>query len=184
MSTRAGRDIRGRGLPVGCPEPPEPSEMSREELDERKEAIERLKELSERAEKGDQKAVPELRKVLRQHPDLVFRFVDLAGSVEDKLLDYMIREDDLATKEFMRQELRAMREEIAGGEPSSLERLLAERVVMSYLEVQHFDALYAQNMRELTIYQHEFHQKRLDKAHRRHLSAIKTARAGPQALEG
>jgi hypothetical protein len=84
----------------------------------------------------------------------------------------------------MRQELRAMREEVAGEEPSPLERLLAERVAMTYLEVQHFDALYAQNMRELTIPQHEFHQKRLDKAHRRHLSAIKTLAQVRKLLKG
>jgi hypothetical protein len=158
--------------------------MSKEEKDERREAITRLRDLSERAEKGEQKAVPELRKVLRQHPDLIFRFINLAGIVEDKLLDHMIKEDDLASREFMRQELRAMREEVAGEEPSPLERLLAERVAMTYLEVQHFDALYAQNMRELTIPQHEFHQKRLDKAHRRHLSAIKTLAQVRKLLKG
>lgn len=158
--------------------------MTKEEKEERKGAIERLRDLTKRAEDGEREAVPELRKVLRECPDLAFRFVDIAGNVEDALLDHMTKEDDLASKEFIRQELRAMREEITGDEPSPLERLLAERVAMTYLEVQHFDGLYAKNMRELTIYQHEFHQKRLDKAHRKHLSAIKTLAQVRKLLKG
>jgi hypothetical protein len=66
-----------------------------------------------------------------------------------------------------------MREEIAGKNSSSLERLLSERVVVTWLEVQFFEALYAQNMRNLTIPQAEHHQKRLDRAHKRYLSAIR-----------
>lgn len=54
----------------------------------------------------------------------------------------------------------------------------------TYLEVQHFDGLYAQNMRQLTLRQDEFHQKRLDKAHRRHLSAIKMPAQVRKLLKG
>jgi hypothetical protein len=67
-----------------------------------------------------------------------------------------------------------MREEVAGSSPSSLERLLAERVVASWLQVQLFEGLYIENMENATIKQADYYQKRLDRAHRRHLSAIKT----------
>jgi hypothetical protein len=158
--------------------------MGKEELEERKATMKRLKELSEKAEAGDAEAVPEIRQILTHSPDLIFKFVNLAGQTEEKLLDHLTDEGDLASREFMHQELSAMRAEIAGEEPSPLERLLAERVVVTWLEVQHFQGLYSHNMRQLTIYQHEFHQKRLDKAHRRHLSAIKTLAQVRKLLKG
>jgi hypothetical protein len=71
----------------------------------------------------------------------------------------------------MTDALEAVREQIAGKNSSALELLLSERVV-TWLDVQFFEALYAQNMRKLTIPQAEHHQKRLDRVHRRHLSAI------------
>jgi hypothetical protein len=67
-----------------------------------------------------------------------------------------------------------MRIEVAGENPSPLERLLAERVVATWLQVQLFDAFYALGMKGGTIIQDEFRQKRLDRAHRRHLSAVRT----------
>jgi hypothetical protein len=85
----------------------------------------------------------------------------------------MTKEGDLAAKELIRCQLEALREQIAGKNSSALERLLSERVVLTWLEVQLFEALYAQNMRTLTIPQAEHYQKRLDRAHRRHLSAIR-----------
>lgn len=59
-------------------------------------------------------------------------------------------------------------------DPSPLERLLAERVVATWLEVQLFSGLYGANLGKLTLSQGDYHQKRLDRAHRRHLSAIRT----------
>jgi hypothetical protein len=67
-----------------------------------------------------------------------------------------------------------MRIEVAGDNPSPLERLLAERVVATWLQVQLFDAFYAFGLKSGTISQDEHRQKRLDRAHRRHLSAIRT----------
>jgi hypothetical protein len=71
-----------------------------------------------------------------------------------------------------------------GQNPSPLERLLSERVVVTWLEVQFFEALYAQNMPNLTIPQAEHYQKRLDRAHRRHLSAIRALAQIRKLLKG
>ena len=57
-----------------------------------------------------------------------------------------------------------------GLEPGSpLERLLAERVVATWLEVQLFSGLYGAKLGKLTLGQGDYHQKRLDRVHRRHL---------------
>jgi hypothetical protein len=93
---------------------------------------------------------------------------------EWSLIEKITKEKDLASKEMMSFQLESMREEVAGSSPSPLERLLAERVVACWLQVQLFEGLYVQNIGNLTLKQADYYQKRLDRAHRRHLSAIKT----------
>src|SRR3712207_1392138 len=144
------------------------------ELEEEPEkTVEKLHDLLRLAEKGQEDAVPEIRQILNEHPDLALRFVDVAHIAEDALIEVMTKEGDLAAKELIRCQLEAMKEEVAGKNSSALERLLSERVVVTWLEVQCFEALYANNMRKLTIAQAEYHQKRLDRAHGRHLWAIR-----------
>jgi hypothetical protein len=71
--------------------------------------------------------------------------------------------------------IRPKKQKVAGESPSPLERLLAERVVATWLQVQLFEGLYALGIKSGgTLSQDEHRQKRLDKAHRRHLSAIRT----------
>jgi hypothetical protein len=148
-------------------------------------AVEKLRDLLGKAHKGEEDAVPKIRQILSEHPDLARQFADVARIAEDALIEVMTKEQDLAAKELIRCQLEAMREEIAGKTPSSpLERLLSERVVVTWLEVQYFEALYAQNMRNLNIPQAEHHQKRLDRAHRRHLSAIRALAQIRKLLKG
>jgi hypothetical protein len=67
-----------------------------------------------------------------------------------------------------------MRTEIAGEDPSPLEKLLTERVVATWIEVQVFDSFCAANLRKAHTRQADYLQRHLDRAHRRHLSAIRT----------
>jgi len=55
-----------------------------------------------------------------------------------------------------------------------LERLLSKRIAVCWLQLQYYEAIYAQNLSKFTITQSEYHQRRIDKAHRRYLSAIRT----------
>ena len=90
------------------------------------------------------------------------------------MIDEFTREESLASKEFLKHQLESMRIEVAGENPSPLERLLAERVVATWLQVQLFEGIYATGMKSGTLKQDDHRQKRLDRAHRRHLSAIRT----------
>jgi len=57
----------------------------------------------------------------------------------------------------------------------SPKRLLAERIVLTWLQIQLFEGVYANSVfKSLTIAQDNYHQKRLDQTYRRHLSAIRT----------
>jgi hypothetical protein len=161
--------------PVGCPPDPDLSAMPIEELDTRRDTVRRLRDLFKKAEKGNTKAVPEIREVLEGSPDLAWRFMDFATLAERHFIERMTKDKDLASRETMEFQLAAMREEIAGENPSPLERLLAERVVLTWLQIQLFEGLYASNMfKSMTIAQGNYHQKRLDLTYRRHLSAIRT----------
>jgi hypothetical protein len=157
--------------PAGASPAPGVATMSKGEPEEPGKAVEKLRDLLGKAHQNQEAAVPKIRQILSEHPDLARQFVDVAQVAEDALINMMTKEGDLAAKELIRCQLEAMREQIAGKNSSALELLLSERVV-TWLDVQFFEALYAQNMRKLTIPQAEHHQKRLDRAHRRHLSAI------------
>src|SRR5437899_2186525 len=63
--------------------------------------------------------------------------------------------------------------ELAGPNPTPLERLLAERATNCWLQVYRYELAFEQ-ARDLTIRQAEFHQRKIDGAHRRYLSALKT----------
>jgi hypothetical protein len=171
--------------PVGDSPAPDMSTIGKGELKEESgRTVEKLRGLLRLAEKGEEDAVPEIRQILSEQPDLAWQFVDVAHIAEDALIEGMTKEGDLAAKELIRCQLEAVREEIAGKNSSPLERLLSERVVLTWLEVQLFEALYAQNMPKLTIPQAEHHQKRLDRAHRRHLSAIRALAQIRKLLKG
>jgi hypothetical protein len=163
---------------------PHLSNTDKNEMEVSGKTIEKLQDLLRLAEKGEENAVPEIRQILNEHPNLAWDFVDLAKVAEDALIEDMTREQDLATRELMRCQLEAMKAEIAGNEHSPLERLLSERVVVTWLEVQFFEALYVRNMRNLSITQAEHHQRRLDRAHRRHLSAIRALAQIRKLLKG
>jgi hypothetical protein len=163
---------------------PELVRTSKEEIEASEKTVEKLHDLLRLAQQGEEDAVPEIRQILNEHPDLALRFVNVAQIAEDALIEEMTREGDLAAKELIRCQLEAMREQIAGNNSPPLERPLSERVVVTWLEVQLFEALYAQSMSKLTIAQAEHHQKRLDRAHRRHLSAIRALAQIRKLLKG
>jgi hypothetical protein len=131
----------------------------------------KLMTLIDRAQDGDEEALPVLRKVLDEAPK-VARIIDLARNVERIIIEKMSG-DDVFTQEAIPRNLKAMKRKIAGENPSPLERLLAERITVCWLELQYFQAIYAQNLHNLSITQSDYHQRRLDKAHRRYLSSIK-----------
>jgi hypothetical protein len=160
--------------PVGCPPNPDLSAMTNEELETRRDMVGRLRELVKKAEKGNKEAVPEIRRILEESPEFAWRYMTLAKLPERLFINKMSKDKDLAAKELMEHQLAAMREEIAGANPSPLERLLAERVVATWLQLQLFEGIYASSVFEnMTIAQGNYYQKRLDSTYRRYFSAIR-----------
>jgi hypothetical protein len=80
---------------------------------------------------------------------------------------------DLAFREAVLRKLELLREELAGPNPTPVERLLVERAVTCWLQVQ-FAELRVAQATNMTIAQGDYHQRLIDRAHRRYLSALKT----------
>jgi hypothetical protein len=134
--------------------------------------LEGLQQLVRRAENGDQTVLPELRQVLEQHPELWQRYGDLARQAQAAWLQ-LIAGPNLLLREAVERKAEELGAELAGHEPSPLERLLVERIVACWVQTQYADAAYAQ-FQGPSPAQHTAALKRQAGAQHRYLYAIRT----------
>ncbi|MCE5239797.1 hypothetical protein LLH23_15120 [bacterium] len=126
--------------------------------------------LAKRAAQGDESAMPAIREAMRGLWDQV-------GDVAKQTLRTVLEKyygQDLVFREGVERRLKSMTAELAGADPSPLELLLADRIAVCWLHMQYAEAIYAQNLKDLNVHWAEHYQRRIDRAHRRFLSAIKT----------
>jgi hypothetical protein len=130
-----------------------------------------LQKFLKRAQSGDTSTLPVLRRML-ENPAVVDGLGgDLARQAELSLIDAAAG-DNLAFKDAISRKLALLRAELSGPIPAPLERLLVERVVACWLQVQDADVRYAQ-AKNLSLEWGKYYQQRMDRAHKRYLSAIK-----------
>jgi hypothetical protein len=134
-----------------------------------------------RAGKGDQSAMPGLREMFRADPASMTRISggDLARQVQASAIKRLAGKN-LAFEHGLGEKLEALRSELAGPEAPAVERLLAERVALCYLDVHDWELRHNQAMagpEPLTYQRAEHYQKMRDRAHRRYLQALKTLAA-------
>jgi len=98
-----------------------------------------------------------------------------------KLIDWAAGKDGNAkTKASLKEELCDLAAELAGLTPSPAERLLAETAATSWFAFRLHEAQYASSVKSedgITLAQSEHAQRRIDRAHRRFLSTLKTLAA-------
>lgn len=136
-------------------------------------ATKKLRELSDRVNSGDRPALQELRTALDKHPWMSSVMGgNLAYQAETSLIKAMFG-DQTAAKEALQRELEKKRAELSGENPTPLERLLIERVVSCWLQVQHADLVVAQ-LKNASHATGDYHQRRQDRANRRFLAAVKS----------
>jgi hypothetical protein len=136
------------------------------------ETLERLQSLVKRAEQGDESALPTLRAALDANPWIWERYGDLAQQSQAAWLQ-LIAGPNLLLRESVERKAAQLRAELAGPGPSPLERLLVERVIACWLQVQYADAAYAQQTSP-SPGQHTAALKRQAGSHQRYLHSIKT----------
>jgi hypothetical protein len=136
--------------------------------------VARLLAVIQRAKRGDERALPELRRLYDAVPDLWKDTGNLAKAALANWVDTAYGHD-LATAEATRRVVRQMRFSLASEDAPPLERLLADRIAVAWLQVNYVDTVLAQRLtgEGLRPEQVDFYQSWLDRAQKRYLAAIK-----------
>jgi hypothetical protein len=135
-------------------------------------ALNEIRAVVARAKQGDTAVLPRLRELLDGHPILWQRYGDLAAQAE-RLWVALAAGPDQYLRECLLRQAEAKRQELAGADAGPLERLLVERVVITWLQLYYFDAITAQAAAKdeppkLALYR----GKRQAQAQRAYLSAL------------
>jgi hypothetical protein len=134
--------------------------------------VDSLTNLMRRAREGDESAVPALRQVLSADIGILEAAGDMARQVQATLVNNAAG-SNLYFKEGLDTKMNRLRTDLAGADPSPLERLLADRIALCWLSLHDAEARFTQQSKDLNIKQVECWQRRIDSAHKRYLSAIK-----------
>jgi hypothetical protein len=134
-------------------------------------ATDEIDDLLHRAQNGDRSVLPWLRDLLKDG-EMTDLLGGLVRQVRDAVVDGLCGEN-LAVREGIIKKMAEMRTDLAGPDPTPLERQLAERIVLCWLTLYECELRFAR-ARDLTIKQADYWQRRIDSGHKRYLSAIKT----------
>jgi hypothetical protein len=135
--------------------------------------------LIRRAEQGDESILPQLQALF--DGDRGARLVEAFGGdmarTAEQLMVARSSGENMVVREALHRKLAALRAELAGPDPTPIERLLAERAALCWLGVNEFEAAAAQQLGPISIDQADYEQRRLDRAHKRFLMALRTLTA-------
>jgi hypothetical protein len=131
-----------------------------------------VKAIVDRYRRGDVTLTDaEIGSLLDAFPSMVQANGSPARHLADILLDNYSK--SLVIKESVRRTLVEVREELEGPNPSPLESLLAERAAICWLTVNAYENTFARTAK-LSPREADHQQRKIDAAHRRFLSAVKT----------
>ena len=122
---------------------------------------------------GDKVAMAELRKELAgpNANAIISVCGDMSFQAEESLLVAILGQQEGA-KTCVREKMRQMRVELGWTESSEMERILIERIIATWLDLYFAEVVYYQ-WKGGSIPEGKYKQYRIDRSHRRHLSAIK-----------
>ena len=143
------------------------------ELTEAERRRQEIEQLEKRAERGDKTALPAVREYLDSNHEVAELAGNMARQVELSWRNTFAG-DNLLVQEGVNRKLAALKAELAGPNPTPLERLLVERIAACWLQVQYADALFAQKIKDSLSWEAvRGYQAWQDRAHKRFLSAVK-----------
>jgi hypothetical protein len=126
--------------------------------------------LASKAAMGNDDAAAELRALLAQHPHIWRSIADLAGFVEATFIELISDRHPVMT-ESLQLKTDEYRRELAEPTDGRLEQLVIERIVASWLDVQHQQVAAQQSRQRRSVTQ--IWQQSLSRAQRRLFDAIK-----------
>ena len=133
-----------------------------------------LTELVEAAKRNDHEAVPKIKTLLDENPEIWKRLGDLASHTECHWIDLLAGDDEFIRESLIRRVKELHKEILQEGPPTPLERLLRERIVTGWLMTRYFDLAIAQAAEGTRASHVRYLQQQLDKSQRRHNAAIKS----------
>jgi hypothetical protein len=132
-----------------------------------------IKALLKRSRAGDTTTLPVVRKLLEDPRNMPLFGGDLAETAIHSFIR-ALSESDIGFAAAVQKKLDLMRAELSGPNPTPVERILVERIVACWLQVQDADLRAAQGQKDATLRWADFHQRRMDAANKRFLAAVKT----------
>lgn len=111
----------------------------------RQEVLDEVREAIGRARRGDASAVPLLRELMARHPALWQRYGDLAAGVERSWIA-LAGGTDLLVRESTALYADRLRAELTRPSATPVERLLVERAVATWLQLQYFSGVEAADL--------------------------------------
>jgi hypothetical protein len=133
------------------------------------------RELLQRASEGDEDSRQAIRALLADG-DRGRHYLESFGSSAEWLKRTIVRKaagENVASQEAIRRVIESVRAELAGPDPTPMERLLAERAALCWMLVNWYENS-ALKCDRLSIAQANHQQLKIDRAHSRFLSAIRT----------
>ena len=125
------------------------------------------------AQCGDTSTLPVVRQLLDQEEK---HNQNLVTHIAETALDSVIKQMcgvDVLAQESYRREAASLRQKLTLTQSSPLEDLLIERIVLCWLDINYAQTVWS-NIANPMWKQTTSHQDRIDRAHRRYLSAIKS----------
>lgn len=131
----------------------------------------RLERLNARANAGEPGALAELEAFLKDQPEVLAAAGDLARHAEEAWIDLVVGADSF-TRVAVASQVERLKAELAGPDPSPLERLLVDHVVVAHLAERQAELSAAQTGG--SVQQAAFRLKKAESAQRRFLLATKS----------
>ena len=134
-----------------------------------------IQTLVQRAQAGDHGSVIALRTYLDANPSVWQSAGDLAAQTE-KILIGIVSGSDLLRTECLTRKLEALKADLAGPNPTPVEKLVIARIAIAWLQVHSADleatAMLIRDNGATTL--SVYAQKRLDSANRRYLQCLRS----------
>jgi len=128
--------------------------------------------IMDRAQQGDRSVLPELQRLLDEHPVLWQKYGNVAAIARLQWIDLMSG-SNLLMKESIDRFYRAEVMKLCGSAPPPLEKLLAERIAVCRMQLAHAESMLAQSEAKLTPKLAATLDKRISQCQKRLSAAIR-----------
>jgi hypothetical protein len=135
-------------------------------------ATESIQQLLKRAQENDVSCLPELRTLLHEKPELWHEIGDVCAHATRSTLR-LYSGTNLLLQEAVFKKLAQLKTDLGGPSPSTVEKLIIDRIAVSWLQVHQLDFQAAADVVSQISPAGVWAQKKIDSAHKRYLLAIK-----------